>query len=334
MIKWRSMLLGGVISAACIFLLLNNVDLIKTRDSFGEAEPIWLLSSLAFVAAALIVRCWRWQVLFLPDHRVRLWGTISSTMIGYMFNSVLPGRVGELARASLVSQTEHVSTGRALGTILVEKILDVLVLLLALGALTALLPLPPWVAAAGVSASVTFGMVAVVFFVLSNFRLPFVAWTERHLNGLPMLGRLHPSQTADLVLRSADSLRRPHLLLFQLAISVVLWLLALITVAIIMRAFHLNAPWTAAALVLVMTNLGMTVPSAPAYVGVYHYIVVQCLGFFGVDGALALSFAVTLHAIGFGAFIIGGALLLMSGLAGQRYQVSDLWRWRMAGDER
>ena len=77
---------------------------------------------------------------------------------------------------------------------------------------------------------------------------------------------------------------------------------------------------------LVATNLGMTVPSAPGYVGVYHYIAVQSLRVFGVDESSGLAVAFVLHAVGFGVFTLAGAVLFVSGLVRQRWTVSDLWR--------
>ena len=322
------MFLGGAISAVCIFLLIRTVDIRKTAEAFRHADGRWILASLLLIAAALVVRCWRWQLLFLPRDRVTLWGSTSSTLIGYMFNTVLPGRVGELARASLVSQTDHVSTARALGTIVIEKILDVLVLLILLGALISYLPLPAEMTGAGLKAAVAFGLLAVVFFTLSAVRGPVVRWAERWLDSLPLFRWLRPSQSILMVLDAADALRHPPLILAQVVISAGLWGLALLTVVVVMRAFHLPLPTSAAALLLVTTNLGMTVPSAPGYVGVYHYIAVLTLRLFGVDDAVALSVAIALHALGFGTFTLAGAALLVFGLARQRYQMADLWRWR------
>src|SRR5687767_1045452 len=115
--RWRTAMLGVVISAACGVLLLRQVDLSKTKESFASAEPVWLLWALAGTAVALVLRCWRWQLLFLPESRVSLRGTTASTLVGYMLNTVLPGRVGELARASLLAQSDRVEVARAFGTI-------------------------------------------------------------------------------------------------------------------------------------------------------------------------------------------------------------------------
>lgn len=326
MVKWRSLLVGGAISAVCLFLLLRQVDLARTGEAFAQAEAGWLALSLISMAVALGLRCWRWQLLFRPQDRVGLWNCTSATLIGYMFNTVLPGRVGELIRASLLGQAEGISPARAIGTILVEKILDVLVLLVLLGGLVALLPLPPEITGTGVKAAAAFGALAMAFFVAGYYRGPVVAWTERRIDRLPILARLRPSRVLHLVLDSADALRRPGLLALHIVLSILLWGVALSTVWLTMLAFHLDVPWTAAALVLVTTNLGMTVPSAPGYVGVYHYIAVQTLRLFGVDESAALAFAFALHALGFGSFTLAGAVLFVSGLVRQQYVLSDLWR--------
>src|SRR6266542_3983829 len=327
MVKWRSLAAGAVVSGVCLWLLIRSIDVTRVAEAISQADGRWLLLAVGLISLSIALRCWRWQLLFLPADHVSFYGAFGSTMIGYMLNTVLPGRVGELARAALISQTEHVGTARALGTILVEKILDVLVLLLLLGALTAFLPLPAEVSAAGVTAAVLFGIVAVVFFALTQVRGSVVRWVERYLDGVPALRRIRPSVLADLVLSSADSLRRPRLLVLHIVLAPLMWAIAFLTVGATLRAFGIDVPWTAPALVLAMTNLGMTVPSAPGYVGVYHYIATLALGLFAVDRDVAAAFAVTLHAISFGLFLITGALILLCDLARQRYSVSDVWRW-------
>ena len=64
---------------------------------------------------------------------------------------------------------------------------------------------------------------------------------------------------------------------------------------------------------LVVANLGMAVPSAPGYVGVFHSAVVVSLSSFDVDPSQALAAAIVLHAAVFGAFIVGGLYYLARG---------------------
>ena len=330
MVRWRSLAIGLLVSSVCIWLLARTIDPAGVAIALGSADGGWLGVAVSLIAVSFVIRCWRWQLFFLPADRVGFWGAFAPTMIGYMLNTVLPGRVGELARAALVSRTEGVSTARALGTILVEKIVDVLVLLLLMGGLTAVLPLPPEVTAAGLTAAVLFGGLAVVFFVLSRLRRQVVAWAELRLDHLPLLKRVRPSTVADLVLGSADSLRVPHLLALQLVLATLMWLTAYAMVYAITRAFRMEVPWSAPALVLAMTNLGMTVPSAPGYVGVYHYIATLSLRPFGVNEDVAAAFAIALHALSFGSMLVVGVSVLLFDLARQRFTMDDLWKWNAA----
>lgn len=330
MVRWRSLAIGLVVSAVCLWLLLRTVNVERVGDALSRADARWIGVSVLLLFCAMTLRFWRWQLLFLPTNRVSFYGVSASTLVGYMLNTVLPGRVGELARAALLSRTDGVSTARVLGTILVEKILDVTVLLVLLGVLTAFLPLPAEMTAGGLSAAVLFGAVAVAFFALSQLRARVVPWMERAIDPLPLLRRIRPSALADLVLGSADALRHPSLLAVHLVLAPLMWLVALAMCYAVMRAFGMELPWTAPALVVAMTNLGMTVPSAPGYVGVYHYIATLTLtsGMFSVDRDVAAAFAVALHALSFGLFLIGGGAVLAVDLARQRYQIGDLWRWR------
>lgn len=334
MIKWRPLAIGLLVSAVCIWLLLRTIDPSRVGAALGSADPAWLGLAVLLISFSIVIRCWRWQLLFLPADRVSFWGAFAPTMIGYMLNTVLPGRVGELARAALVSRTERVGTARALGTILVEKIVDVLILLLLLGSLTAFLPLPAEITTAGLTVAVLFGGAAIAFFVLSTMRAKVVAWAERRLDPMPLLRRLRPSEMADLVLGSADSLRVPRLLALHLVLGPLMWLVALATIYAITRAFSLNVPLSASALVLTMTNLGMTVPSAPGYVGVYHYIATLALRPFGVDEDVAAAFAIALHALSFGVMLVGGVAVLLFDLARQRFTMADLWKWQVARNTR
>ena len=324
MVRWRSLLLGLAVSAICIVLLARSVDVQQTADAFAHADLPWLGVALVLIGGSLYMRCWKWQLLFLPDDRISLGSSFTCSLIGYMFNTVLPGRLGEVIRATLISQVERVAVGRALGTIFIEKILDVLVLLALLGALVLATPLPAWVTAAGVTASAAFITLAIVFFALSGARGRVVGLIARYLDPLPVLRRLRPSHVADTLLGAARSLSRPNLVALQAVGSAALWGCAWLTSLAVLRAFHIDVPWTAVTLLIVTTNLGMTVPSAPGYIGVYEAVAVSTLAIYGVDAGRALGAALALHVLGFGSFTLAGAVLLFLGMARGRFSMATL----------
>ena len=81
--------------------------------------------------------------------------------------------------------------------------------------------------------------------------------------------------------------------------------------ALILCAFGIE-PWLPAAiLTLVATNLGMALPSAPGYLGVYHFLSMLALSAFNIESSTAFSYAVVAHLLVFGSFAVSGAVALV-----------------------
>ena len=341
--SWRSAALGFAISAIAIWLTLRSVNPDEVWQAFLAAN-LWLfLPTLLLHLLNIFLRSWRWKLLFLPQDRVRLPQVYAATHLSYLFSSFLPGRLGELIRGFLVVESEAVSPGRALGTIFVEKLLDIAMLLLLLAGLLGLsgwrnwshatgaplpgwvetnaIAIPAWAQAAGVTALLIFGSITVAFIVMSWARQHAVAMIRRWIDPLPLVGRLHPSHLVQTALGSADGLSRPRLLAAILLLSVVMWVGGGLTLAVAVYAYHLPVPLSAAFLLLVVTNLGMTIPSAPAYIGVYHALSVATLLLFpSVSRDQALSYAVAVHALAFGGVSLTGLFFLWVG----HYRLDEL----------
>ncbi|MGH2353249.1 MAG: lysylphosphatidylglycerol synthase transmembrane domain-containing protein [Chloroflexota bacterium] len=320
---WKAAGLGLVISAASLSLAVRQVRPAETAASLLGARPAFLLLSIALLLVAVAVRSWRWQVLLRLTERVSFGGAVSATLIGYLVNSVLPGRVGELVRAYLISQSDGVSTGRAVGTIFVEKLLDIVVLLLLLGVVAWRVPLPEWAAQGATAAAAASGAAALAFLTLARSRDAVAAWLRARLDPVPGMRRLDLPGFSERALGAADGLAKPLPLLSQLTLSIAVWAVSAGAVYAVMHALSLPLPATAAVLVLALTNLGMAVPSAPAYVGVYHLLATETLQLYGIDRSAALSYALAMHAMTYGVFVIGGLAFMWR----HRYGLADL-RWR------
>jgi uncharacterized membrane protein YbhN (UPF0104 family) len=117
----------------------------------------------------------------------------------------------------------------------------------------------------------------------------------------------------EIVLNCLSILCHVHLHMILWAWSLAIWGVSALFVYSIMLAFHIDAPVTAAVLLLCATNLGMAVPSSPGYVGVYHYLVVTSLSLFGVERELALSYAFVLHLLAFLPVSLLGAFYVAKG---------------------
>lgn len=124
-------LLGGI-------LLIVPVD--EVLAAVGRADPVVLLVALGPALVNIYLRGARWAMLFRPRHVVRGTEALGPALIGLGLNAVLPGRVGDLARVSIGSRRFGVSMSFVASTIVVERFLDMAILLALVAGATAALP--------------------------------------------------------------------------------------------------------------------------------------------------------------------------------------------------
>jgi len=256
-----------------------------------------LLLGMALLAGSWMVAALRWRVLLSGVEGLRTRDAFAYIMIGYLANTVLPLRLGDLARASLIGRKKNVGISRSLGSIAIERLMDVLMLVALTLALMRVLEIP-----APIQAGLT-GMVAAGLVGLAG--LMAVSLNRKHLPRLSaFLAKAMPHRLANRVTTllgnfssGADVLHRPAGFLAVAALSAGVWLAAGMGTLAWVTAFHLDVPWYAGFFVLVMVNLGSAIPSSPGYVGVYHYLAMLALSLWTGDRNAALAYAIGTHAL-------------------------------------
>ena len=98
-----------------------------------RTDPIWLCAALAVYALNLSLRAWRWQVILRPVAELRYPIVARVLLIGYGLNTIMPARLGELFRAEFLRKACGLPRAPALTSIVVERLLDGLAVVLCLG---------------------------------------------------------------------------------------------------------------------------------------------------------------------------------------------------------
>jgi uncharacterized protein (TIRG00374 family) len=309
------------LAALLLAVFLRNVDVRGVVSEILSAEPAWLLLSLATMFANLAVRAWRWQYLLEPLAPTTFGNAFRATAVGFAANSVLPARAGEVIRPYFLARQQHMSATGAFATIILERVLDMLTVLLMLAAYVFVfgrdlnVTNPVAFAAvtwAGVTAAVAALAAMVVLFVLAGHPI----WITEGLNRLE---EMLPSKLAGLFSKIAEkfakglgAIRRPGRLLVALVLSVPLWLCISVGIWAAARAFHLSVPFTGSFLIQAMLAIGVAVPTPGAVGGFHEAYRVAVTTFFGANNDAAVGSAIVLHV-----FSIGPALLLGLGFAAQ-----------------
>lgn len=122
--------LSLLIALAVLWYVLRDVQLEEMLDSLADVSYIWVLLSLLFGVIGYLLRAWRWNLMLAPmGYRPGFGRTFMALMIGYLANLALP-RLGEVARCGVLKKSSEVPVSASLGTVLAERAIDFIFLLL------------------------------------------------------------------------------------------------------------------------------------------------------------------------------------------------------------
>ena len=253
----------------------------------------WVIVASALAPLCVWTRGRRWWYLFPPGSNPP--GLVPATMIGYMVNNVLPLRAGEFVRVYVVARRWGHGFWTALATLIVERVLDSLVIVLIMAVLVLRIPVPRTLE---IGAAVLLAIDLVAVAVLCSLAVAPVRarrLVERLTRRWPPVQR-RVVAILETFVRGLEGVRtRAHLLPLVLW-TVIIWGLPAFITWTMFRALHLELPWIAAWVVLAFVGLGVAIPSAPGYIGVFHAAATIALTIFGVPATAAFGYALLLHA--------------------------------------
>lgn len=291
----------------------------KLLHDFSTVHLGWLLAVVAAFTLSNLFRALRWQMLLEPmGYKVRLDNSLLTILLGYFANLGFP-RMGEVVRAGSLARYERLPPEKVVGTLVIDRLMDVVCLAVVVGAAFLLegdtllkfirQPKPgatpvadtpiwqsPWT-------FVLFLMFAAAIALAFYFRekLMQVALMKK------MLGMLQGFWDG---LRSILQLKNPWLfLLYSIGIWVMFYLQCVFNLASFPPTAHLGLG--AALMIFVFGTLGFVIPS-PGGMGTYHALCIASLALYGISGGDAFSYAnIAFFAIQIFYNLVAGTLALV-----------------------
>ncbi len=317
--------LGLGVSALFLFLLLRRVDPGEFGDAIRSIQAGWLLLAAPIYLAAMVTRAHRWRLVLRPAIEVSLRDATSIVVIGYSANNLLPARVGEVMRAVLLQRRTGASRLTVLGTIVVERVFDGLVLTLFLVPPLALRGSTGTLRALAFVATGIFVTAAVVLALLAARPEPMHRFIHRVLGLAP--GRLRPALRAWTAsfLSGLSLLRGPRAWAGVALMTTISWTCEAGTYWMVGHAFGLGLdPWLYFG-VCGAANLAISAPAAGG-VGPYEFFASAVVVAFGVGISVASAYALALHALLLIPTTVAGLALLWReqiGIGALRRQAAD-----------
>lgn len=300
--NWK-LWIGLFISAVFVYLALRKLDFARMWGVIRSTDALLFLVVAAITFSQYVIRAWRWDILLEPIKKTAFSHRLSSTMIGFAANCVLPARLGELVRANYLAQTEHMSTSSSLGTIVVERLFDgfTLLLILLIGLIGTPFPNEWHSLASSLRATgffLLFLYILVILFLI-GFKYktkPFLSLLDRLLFLVPRHFRAKIMDTIWNFSLGLVMVKRPSRWVLVIFFSCLLWFSSLCQIQLVQYAIHLSLPFVAPFLIMAMASFGVMIPSAPGFIGTFHLSVQYAFLLYGVPKEEALSAAILWHA--------------------------------------
>ncbi len=313
---------GLAVSVLLVYLSVRGIPFGSVADSLRSVRFGCLLAVLAILFLMQVLRSFRWGLILEPIGRVAPLLLFSVTSVGFLAIVAIPARLGELARPYLLSRKTSIPLSSAMGTVLAERALDGLTILVIAFFVLFFTPLPPWLVRSGF----LFLLLTITLFAAMTLLIVRQEGSLRLLE--PLIGRLsarHAGAVRRLLHHFSEGFRvllAPRLLIPIAGLSILIWLIDVLAIYLLFLAFGFQLPAVAAFVLMIVLIVGIAIPAAPGFIGNWHYACVVGLGLFGLPQTEALAFAILYHFLSIGIVIVLGLAFLPS----NRFSLSDLRR--------
>jgi len=296
--------IGIAISVGAIWILLRSVDVGAAVEVLRHAN----LAAVGLMVVTVLVdvgaRGARWRALLAPIRPLPYPHVLGYTYVGYLANNVLPARLGELVRSHALGEGEGISRTTVLGTVVVERIVDTLIVVGVAAVAVVLLDVGGVVSTAVVLGAGFVGVLLVgLALAVTSHRLPgaqrVTALAERVPKALELGRRLRDGLAV---------VGRPSAVGAAVLLSILAWSASIATFVIAGAAVGITLSPVQGALLSSGVALATIVPSGPGYLGTFELTAVGIASQYGVDTNAAFALALLAHAMILLVTSVGGAV--------------------------
>ena len=321
LLPWINLVLTILLIGIGVWYLATKVSLVEIGRALAVANFGYIGLGLLVMMATVLLKAWRWQwLLAATDRSPPFIPLFWATMLGQYVNLIVPFlRLGEIARIYALNRQTGYSKARALGTLVVEKTLELITFALTVAVVLPFVILPDFVSAPGILIGIV-PLAALVALYILAYQTGQVIRLLRHVaDRLPLRIGKRLLQLSAAGLQGLAALRSQRLTLALLTSSVVIGLLAAVLPYVLFPAFGLPFGLLQGALMHIVVSIASAPPSTPAKIGVFNGAVALLLLHLGIgDEAILISYGIVFH------LVVMVPQILLGSIAASRTQ----WRWR------
>ena len=269
----------------------HGPDWKAVHDAFTAVSWPWVAVAIGLNLLSVVTRSISWntcieQSLEKPHPKYSL--VFSAFCVGLFANAVLPGRVGEIARAAVLRRRlpgRPGTTATLIGSVFAHRMFDLFPTVTLVVWVLLAAEIPPW-------AYLTIGLAIGLGLILFVTAILLSRHQHRELESVGTARQLLARARQGLAI-----MRSPVPALKATAFQYAGWFCQLLAVWSAMKAFQIDEPLAAAGLVLVLMNVATIVPLWPGNVGLVQVAVATPLVHYGIAYAHGIAFGIGLQAI-------------------------------------
>ncbi|MGA3083272.1 MAG: lysylphosphatidylglycerol synthase transmembrane domain-containing protein [Thermodesulfobacteriota bacterium] len=317
--KKRSYWIGLVISIFFLWLFLRKIDLRGVWETFKNVEYIYTVPLMLINLFSLWIRAKRWEYLLRPLKKIRMWELFNATTIGLMANNIFPARVGEFVRAIVLGHRAKISKTASFATIVVERLFDGFTVLFLFLVVIFFMSFPPDRSSLFTQGAIkSAGLLSFFFYTSVLIFLLLLRFQNRRANQvIAFFLKKLPKKISNKITKQINSfvsglavLKEAKDIFIIIFYSFFLWLMLSFSLYLLFIGFHLPLSLWASVFLEVVLVFGVTLPSAPGYIGTFHWACAAGLILLGVEANQAKSFSLVLWLCNFLPVTALGLLLL------------------------
>jgi uncharacterized protein (TIRG00374 family) len=298
--KFLPLISGIFLSILFLFLAVRHVNISQTIELIAGTNYFFIFPAALCFFTDFTLRAVRWRILISPIKKCKFSNLLSITYIGFFATGVLPMRMGELIRVLMVGKKEHISKASAVGTIAVERTMDIFAILFLLSLTFFVYPYPDQVQRIWI-------LGIAVFVMCISFLYSIIFFRRQTLNVVRFFIKIFPDKIKNKIEKLLNFfisglyiLKKPDRFFITLTLSLLVWLANASLYFFIAKGMGIpQITLYGAIFIMSVIAVGISVPSSPGFIGVYEYFGILACGILGVQKSAALSFILLVHTIQF-----------------------------------
>ncbi|MCL2144950.1 MAG: flippase-like domain-containing protein [Endomicrobia bacterium] len=314
-------LLGFLFSAVLIFLTLRQVNFRESLELIKNANYYILIPGVLIYALTYVLRSIRYYFMLSPIKKTPVLKNFPYTVLGFFMNNIIPLRIGELIRAKVTGERLSVSRSSVLGTIVIERLIDVIIFVLFFFVITIVIPFPEFIKKTFYMCAVIFGAALAVLFLVSKSEAKAAAVISK----IPVHGRIKDFAVKFLEKFAGGLiiLRKPKVFCAAFILSILVWVTESFFLVLTASSCGINISIIGGIFVVIIIGIGAIIPTAPGYIGAFEFMGVTALAALSVDKDAAFACIAIYHFLQLMTIFTLGILSIIK----EKISFSDLFKF-------